>query len=213
MRKKRPKLKSCILLLAIIPLTLFSVNYITQAMEYFSGSESHLAGFWNVRWWLYPHILGGVVALIIGPFQFVSKLGDSFHRLHKKLGYGYVSGILISSICSIYLALTHAFELHWTWSFSLLFLAFVWIVTTAMAVFTIRQKLVIDHQKWMVRSYLVTLAFVTHRWLVDLPFLVEMGNFIERAPTTIWVAWSVPLLLCEVIFQITSSKKAIQINR
>ena len=38
-------------------------------------------------------------------------------------------------------------------------------------------------------GYLITFAFVSFRVLVDLPFVVELGSFPERAPTTIWLSW------------------------
>ncbi len=194
--------------LLLLALSLISFIYIVQTFRYFSNDPTALSGFWEIRYWLYLHIVGGILALLIGPFQLWSAFRNRFRKLHKKLGYVYVFSILISCLCSFYMTINHAFDLHWTWSFSLQCLAITWLTTTIMAVFTARRKQIEDHQKWMIRSYVVTLAFVTHRWLVDLPFIVNLGNFVERAPTTIWVAWSIPLLVCEVYFQL--SKKPIQ---
>ncbi|MHA7129312.1 DUF2306 domain-containing protein [Algoriphagus namhaensis] len=192
--------------LLLLALSLISFIYIIQAFRYFSNDPTTLSGFWEIRYWLYLHIVGGIFALLIGPFQLCSTFRNRFTKLHKKLGYIYVFSILISCLCSFYMTINHAFDLHWTWSFSLQCLAFTWLVTTLMAVFTVRRKQIEDHQKWMIRSYVVTFAFVSHRWLVDLPFLIELGGFVERAPTTIWVAWSIPLLACEVWFQLSKNQ-------
>lgn len=53
----------------------------------------------------------------------------------------------------------------------------------------------------MIRSYVVTFAFVSFRWLVDLPFVVDLGNFIERDPTVGWISWVLPLFITEMVLQ------------
>ena len=52
----------------------------------------------------------------------------------------------------------------------------------------------------MIRSYVVTFAFVTFRWLVDLPLAITlMDKFEERAPNMIWLSWTIPLLITEIV--------------
>ena len=51
------------------------------------------------------------------------------------------------------------------------------------ALYPYRELCIQSHKEWMIRSYVVTFSFVSFRWLVDLPFVVDLGNFIERAPT------------------------------
>lgn len=52
----------------------------------------------------------------------------------------------------------------------------------------------------MIRSYVVTFAFVTFRWLVDLPLVIGlMENFGERGPAVGWFSWTIPLLITEVV--------------
>ena len=63
------------------------------------------------------------------------------------------------------------------------------------------------HKEWMIRSYIVTFAFVLFRWLVDLPFVAELGNFIERAPTVGWGSWVIPLGIVEMIIQWNAMNK------
>jgi hypothetical protein len=52
----------------------------------------------------------------------------------------------------------------------------------------------------MIRSCVVTFAFVIFRWLVDLPVVVMFGDFVERGPTVGWISWTIPLLITEVVF-------------
>jgi len=52
----------------------------------------------------------------------------------------------------------------------------------------------------MIRSYVVTFAFVNFRWFVDLPIAHQlMDKFEERGPTMGWLSWTIPLLIAEII--------------
>jgi len=117
------------------------------------------------------------------------------------MGRLYLTGILIGTVSSVTLALTTGMAIHLSWAISLIVLAMAWILTTGMAFRFILLKRINLHKEWMVRSYVVTFAFVLFRWLNSTPYFVEMGNFIERGPTMIWVSWTIPLLITEIILQ------------
>jgi len=58
------------------------------------------------------------------------------------------------------------------------------------------------HKEWMVRSYLVTFAFVTFRVITDhLPGLVSrLASTPDEAGTNAtWLSWTVPLVAFELI--------------
>ena len=40
------------------------------------------------------HVLSGMLALLVGPFQFVSKIRHRFLRVHRSLGVVYIATIL-----------------------------------------------------------------------------------------------------------------------
>ena len=54
----------------------------------------------------------------------------------------------------------------------------------------------------MIRSYVITFAFVLFRF-IDESSLAKtlMPTFEERGPTVIWISWAIPLLITEVILQ------------
>ena len=58
-----------------------------------------------------------------------------------------------------------------------------------------------SHREWIVRSYVVTFAFVLFRWFNIIPVFVEMGIFAERGPIMIRVSWGIPLFITEIILQ------------
>ena len=174
---------------------------IKDALPYFGFTEEILGRWWDLRWSLIGHVSGGVVAIIIGPFQFWKRFRNKYLSTHRMLGKIYLIAILIGAISATHLAWTTALAVHWTWALALQGLGFAWIVTSTAAYVAVRRKRIQQHKDWMVRSYVVTFAFVTFRFLDELGATFEMGSFIERGPTEIWMAWTVPLLITEVFLQ------------
>jgi uncharacterized membrane protein len=181
-------------------LIIFAGRFIIKdALPYFGLNEEVFRRFWGVRWWLVGHVAGGILALAIGPFQFWKAFRNKYLKVHRLLGKIYITAILLASISSTYLAWTSALAIHWTWSVALQGLALAWIVTVLMAYRSIMKRRIQIHKEWMIRSYVVTFAFVTFRWLVDLPFIVMLGDFVERGPTVGWISWTIPLLVTEIV--------------
>ena len=196
------KPKSYLTLVVWLFLIVFAGKFIIKdAFPYFGFEEEVFGRFWNIKWWLIGHVSGGILALFIGPFQFWSAFRTKYLKTHRWLGRIYLFAILIGSISSTYLAWTSALAVHWTWAIGLQALAIPWVISAFMAYRAIRKRRIQQHKEWMIRSYVVTFAFVSFRWLVDLPFVVELGDFIERAPTVGWVTWVFPLLITEIVLQ------------
>ena len=69
-----------------------------------------------------------------------------------------------------------------------------------MAYISVMRRRILQHKEWMIRSYVVTFAFVTFRWLADLQISIQLMNkFEERGPTIIWLSWTIPLLITEIV--------------
>lgn len=183
-------------------LILFAVRYIIEdAIPYFGLDEKVFGRFWTMKWPLVGHISGGLLALVLGPFQLWAGFRDRFLKVHRWMGRLYVAGILVASMSSITLALTTGMAIHWNWALSLIVLAFAWISTTGMAFRFILLKRIKLHKEWMIRSYVVTFAFVLFRFLNSYPPIVENANFLERGATLIWVSWVIPLFITEMVLQ------------
>lgn len=156
--------------------------------------------FWPRRGWLLAHISSGMVALLIGPFQFSRRLRQRYLRLHRVMGRVYLIAILCGSIGALALSITTPDGRPWAFGLQGLILA--WVTTAGMAYYAIRQRQIQIHQEWMVRSYVVTFAFVTFRLLYDVPPMSRLGPPNERGITYIWACWALPLLATEVILQL-----------
>ena len=151
-----------------------------------------------MKWWLIGHVTGGLLVLSIGPLKFWTGFRNRYLKVERWMGRIYIVSILVATLCSTYLAWSTALAIHWTWSVSLQGLTLAWIVTVLMAYRSIVKRRIQIHKEWMIRSYVVTFAFVTFQWLFDLRIVVMLGDFIERGPTVAWISWTIPLLITEV---------------
>ena len=108
---------------------------------------------------LIPHTLSGVIALLAGPIQFSSRLRERHLKFHRVLGRIYVACVLVGACTGIALA----------WGRPGLpgtsMQATAWIVCTTVALITARNRQIVQHRQWMIRSYAVTFTFVSSRVL------------------------------------------------
>ena len=146
--------------------------------ERFILDQSHpdSAYYFPVRWWLIPHGLGGLIAMVAGPFQFSSRLRQRHLQVHRMTGRAYLIGVAIAVPFSVYLSLTHS---TLAFRFFLLTLAAAWLLTTAVAFAAVRNRNVQIHREWMVRSYAITTTFVTTRVLTAIPAIGGGGEAIS----------------------------------
>jgi uncharacterized membrane protein len=125
---------------------------------------AHLAPF---RWWLIPHIAGGVTALLLGPLQFSSSLRRWSLPLHRWLGRLYVLAALVSSSLSVYIVLTFEAPVnHWVMGT----MGGLWFFTTLFAWLAAWNGAIAQHRLWIGRSYGLTFTFVTTRFIPDVIF-------------------------------------------
>jgi uncharacterized membrane protein len=108
---------------------------------------------------LIPHTLAGISALLIGPINFSSRIRQRHMRLHRILGRVYVVAVFVGSFTGIALASGRpGFP-------GTCMQAAAWMVCTAAAFITARNRQIAVHRQWMARSYAVTFTFVSSRVL------------------------------------------------
>lgn len=197
------KSKAATLLSVGMLLVLFFIglNTISDELKYFGMDKEVLGRYWDVKWWLIGHLSGGILALLLGPFQFWSYFRNRYRKLHRGMGKIYLIAILVASLLSIYMAWTISIKTHFTWALSLQVLSFTWLATSFMAYRAIRKGRITQHREWMIRSYIVTFVFVAFRWINEAMGDAEIGTFVERAPTIIYLTIFIPLLVAEILFQ------------
>jgi hypothetical protein len=75
------------------------------------------------------------------------------------------------------------------------------VVTTTLAVVAVRRGLIEQHREWMIRSYVVTFAFVVFRMLFGALQMTAIGTRTEQLAVSSWFCWAVPLLVTEAVLQ------------
>jgi hypothetical protein len=159
-------------------------------------SEGSFGRYWPNRWWLLLHIAGGTLALFAGPFQFWTGLRRRHLEIHRWTGRLYLTGILLGGGAGFYLSF-HTRPPDF--GVALFMLAAAWWTTSGMALVAILRRQIQAHREWMIRSYVVTFAFVSFRWLVEWPVWDFLGS--TRLAAVGWLSWVVPLLLTDVLLQ------------
>jgi uncharacterized membrane protein YozB (DUF420 family) len=117
------------------------------------------------------------------------------------MGKIYLIAILIAAFSSTYMAWNTAVKVHFTWALSLQVLSIIWILTAFMAYRVVKKHRIQQHKEWMIRSYIVTFVFVAFRWVNDYLGASQIGSFVERSPTIIYLTLFIPLFFAELIFQ------------
>lgn len=193
----------------LIALGIIAIYFVIDRVLPYSNFSIEQYGnyYWPNKWWLVGHLLGGMTALLIGPFQFSKNFRIRYLKTHRNMGKIYIIAIIIGSLCGMYMSFTVAQQVNSAWSIALFFLAFPWLISVLMAYRAIRFKRIVQHREWMIRSYVITFAFVLFRFLDEREITQSlMSEFGERGPTCIWLAWAVPLFLTEIFLQWNKKK-------
>ena len=178
------------------------VFWVVAALPYLSLDQARFGlpqqMYWPRRYGLLPHIAGGTLALLIGPLQIWLGETRSVLKWHRVLGTLYLLGVTVGALGAYYLAATTPGP--FAFATGLFGLAVAWTVTTGMAYRAIRARAIDQHREWMIRSYVVTLAFVIFRALDALLTARGVGP-LDSISFAAWACWAVPLLLLEPCLQ------------
>jgi len=168
------------------------------AIPYFLRmDEVQFRQYWPMRGWLLTHITMGMVAILTGPVQLWLGLSDRFPALHKNLGFVYMAAVTLGAVAGYYLAFNTSGGV--VFGSGLAALATAWLTTTGMAFLAIQRHLYQQHKEWMIRSYVVTFAFVIFRAFDTM--IASRMPLLDHIGVSAWFCWSVPLLVNEVVLQ------------
>ncbi len=143
----------------------------------------------NSFWYLFTfrtHILLGLVAITIGPFQFIKKLRSRYKALHRSIGYVYFVCVLLSASAGLIIA--HFAMGGWITTIGFSILSIAWLYTTIKAVSAIIGGDAVNHEKWIFLSYALTFAAITQRTLLLVPLLTEIP-FMPIYQLSAWLPW------------------------
>jgi len=183
---------SIMLFLAVL-VFLFASRYLTLDPEVFFPQQkmvymAHLT-------MLIMHIVGAMLAILIGPFQFLPGIRKGrWLKFHRWLGRIYLLSILVGGLGGLYMAQFAYGGLITGLGFGAL--AVLWLYSGFMAYRHIRNKEIEGHREWMTRNYALTLAGVMLR--VWMPLTEGTGiDFVTRYLVVAWFCWVPNLLVAE----------------
>ncbi|WP_019633562.1 DUF2306 domain-containing protein [Actinomadura atramentaria] len=121
---------------------------------------------------LVAHIFTALVALVLGPLQFIPAIRRN-PRVHRTIGRVYLGlGVLPSAVTAIPVAILSGRLIT---QVGLTIPAVLWLATGALAYRAARRRDFAEHRAWMTRNYALTFLAVTSRMVVP---LLLLGRFL-----------------------------------
>jgi uncharacterized membrane protein len=113
------------------------------------------------KWFLPVHAVFGILAMGLAAFQFSNRLRAHYLRMHRLLGYAYVTSVFISAPFAVVVA----FKIPKPFSVvaANCMQSLGWIVSTSIALYCVRIGNIALHRRWMIRSYPFAMVFTVGR--------------------------------------------------
>jgi len=168
-------------------LTIF-VTYMKNARIFDPTSEiaQHFA---PVKWHLVPHAFFGALAMLLGVFQFSNRLRARYLKTHRMLGYIYVVSVFIAAPLAVPMTVRFGPSLV----AASVMQSFGWMLTTAIALYCVRQGNVAQHRRWMIRSYPFAMVFTVTRMIIPIPAVYRLG--VAGIETVVWTVIALAAIL------------------
>ena len=141
------------------------------------------------------HALTGGVALISGPLQFNRRLLSKKREIHRMLGRVYVAAIWASSLGGLWSAIFFDVNVAAKLAFGLL--SILWFGTTTVAFLRIKNGQVTAHREWMLRSFALSLFFVTFSFWVSGLASTALPEAVAY-PLAVFLSWGINLMFAEL---------------
>ena len=187
----------CVMLLLALFIAYTASSYLTLDPQVFFSAQRKTFSANKIP--LFVHVLGGIIALSLGPFQFIASWRRGrWGAVHRWLGRVYLVAVLLGGMAGLWLS-TVAFG-GWVNRLGFVSMALFWLVSGSLALQRIRTGNVGAHREWMMRNYAATFAAVTLRlWLI---LLLSSGVEFSMAYAIVaWLSWVPNLFLVEIWIQ------------
>jgi hypothetical protein len=200
-----------ILVLLCVDIVVVVSPYLTFDQEVYFSQQREV--YLRVEFFLGVHVLSGILALLVGPFQFVGWIRRRFLPVHRLLGAVYIAGATGLGLTGLVLAPTAYTGLVAVLGFTFLDLAMLF--TTWTAVRMVLGRRIGEHRRWMIRSFSLILAGVVLRLLTFIYSALSAIGLTDMTFETAyagisWLCWVPSLLIALwVTRRPTASAKAL----
>lgn len=188
----------------LLLLSFFTFLMIRISLPYFSFDD-HTA-FLRIKQWIihnpvwkfsfYIHVTTSSLCLLAGFTQFSKGLLKKNPKVHRYLGMVYVSVVVFLSgpsglIMSVYANGGYLSQSAFT------ILSLLWIYFTCKAYFLAKSGNYIEHRKFMIRSYALTLSAITLRMWKFIIVLMLRPQPMDAYMLVAWLGWVPNLIFAE----------------
>jgi uncharacterized membrane protein len=163
--------------------------------------------FWRGAFFI--HVYSSLFVLFAGFTQFSTQLLKHRPKLHRLLGYGYVLNILcITGPASLIMGFYANGGLSSRIAFILL--SVLWLLFTYQALVLAKQKKFLEHRKFMIRSFALTLSAITLR-----AWKYAINNTVTLPPMDVyrmvaWLGWGVNFIVAEIYIYYYVQKRRVR---
>lgn len=199
---KQNKLIIGFLLIGAISMLIMSLHYFSPEASGILKNKLLKDTLWY-RFTFCTHIAFGLVAILLGPFQFIDSLVQKRSRIHKKIGYTYSLAVAISSLAGLVIAQFAMGGMITRVGFSCL--SIIWFYSLFLALKSVFAGDIVEHEKWMKINYALTFSSITQRTILLFAFLPAL-SFMPVYQLSSWLSWILNLSI--VLFFI--SKRSYQ---
>jgi uncharacterized membrane protein len=165
---------------------------------------------WRIAFFI--HVYASIWVLLAGFTQFSRRIQRNRPKLHRAMGYIYVTNVLLITGPA---GLLMGFYANGGISSRIAFvtLALLWIFFTAMALIKARQKDFKAHRRYMIRSYALTLSALTLRaWKFGITNSFELPPM-DVYRTVAWLGFVPNIIVAELIIKRTKIFEILRIKR
>jgi len=190
-RRSRAKLIFFLMFFAITAFVVYMKN--AQIFQPTSPIARHFA---PGMMFLIPHAIFAGLALVMGAFQFSTRLRTRYLRAHRVLGYVYVTGVMVGAPLGIAVAMKNGTPSLVAAS---AVQAFGWMLCTGIALYCIRTGNIQQHRRWMFRGYPFAMVFTVARMIIPIPPVLRSG--VSGVEVVVWVLIALAAFLPSVALE------------
>lgn len=151
---------------------------------------------WKVAFYL--HLIGGAAAVLTGTALYFTRWIKPSSKTHKILGKIYFIAIMfVGGPTGLYLGFYA--EAGYLATIGFIGMSLAWMIPTFISVYQVTKGNIEGHQKWMIRSYAMTLAGVTLRLMTPLGIHLLGWSYDTTFIVTAYIPWMFNWGLAEVI--------------
>lgn len=153
----------------------------------------------------FTHVYTSIFVLFAGAFQFIPFIRKRFRRFHKTTGYFYITLLLLFAAPSGLVMSFYANGGFYS-KMSFIILGILWIWFTLKALIAVKKRDWEKHQKFMIRSFALTLSAISLRLFKTIIVTTYGLPPMDTYKIVAWLGWVFNLLIAELIIFIIFKK-------